>query len=166
MAKSSHQEPPAVWQSVGRGTPAGRALFNLFSDNVNGKQTGDKYSARNKAVLEAKVAMGWRPSLPGATASHGLPKKAAVCVPKFRKALSAGGSVAAPGGKKSAEVIWKELAQRQLEVEQQRMPPPQGPLLDDVEKQRLAEWMRYKDRFRGRREAATPARHGSLHLYT
>ena len=48
-----------------RGTPAGRALFNLFSDDVNGRQTGDKFSARNKAVLEAKIAMGWRPSLPG-----------------------------------------------------------------------------------------------------
>lgn len=58
-------EAPAVWQSVGRGTPAGRALFNLFSDDVNGRHTGDKYSARNKAVLEAKIAMGWRPSVPG-----------------------------------------------------------------------------------------------------
>ncbi|KAL3139995.1 hypothetical protein ABBQ38_004280 [Trebouxia sp. C0009 RCD-2024] len=144
MAKTDHQEPPAVWQSVGRGTPAGRALFNLFSDNVNGKQTGDKYSARNKAVHEAKTALGWRPSLPGAKASHGVPTKPAVCVPKFRKAVSAGSSVVAPCGKKSADIILKELAQRQLEVEQQRMPPPQGPLLDDVEKQRLAEWMRYK----------------------
>ncbi len=82
-------EAPAVWQSVGRydrfcrggawkpacppadvdtvcrGTPAGRALFNLFSDDVNGRKSGEKFSARNKAVLEAKIAMGWRPSLPG-----------------------------------------------------------------------------------------------------
>lgn len=65
MPNINDNEPPAVWQSVGRGTPAGRALFNLFSDNVNGKQTGDKFSARNKAVLEAKIAMGWRPSIPG-----------------------------------------------------------------------------------------------------
>lgn len=65
MTKLTDAEPPAVWKSVGRGTPAGRALFNLFSDDVNGKQTGDKFSARNKAVLEAKTAMGWRPSVPG-----------------------------------------------------------------------------------------------------
>ena len=65
MTKLTDTEPPAVWKSVGRGTPAGRALFNLFSDDVNGKQTGDKFSARNKAVLEAKIAMGWRPSTPG-----------------------------------------------------------------------------------------------------
>ena len=53
-----------------RGTPAGRALFNLFSDDINGRQTGDKFSARNKAVLEAKIAVGWRPSLPGASYAH------------------------------------------------------------------------------------------------
>lgn len=69
MTKLTDTEPPHVWKSVGRGTPAGRALFNLFSDDVNGKQTGDKFSARNKAVLEAKIAMGWRPSVPG-TADH------------------------------------------------------------------------------------------------
>ena len=66
-------DPPAVWQSVGRGTPAGRALFNLFSDDVNGRQTGDKFSARNKAVLEAKVAMGWRPTMPGDFTLHCSP---------------------------------------------------------------------------------------------
>lgn len=38
------------------------------------------------------------------------------------------GSVPTPSGKKSADIILKELAQRQLEVEQQRMPPPQGTL--------------------------------------
>lgn len=65
MTKLADTEAPHVWKSVGRGTPAGRALFNLFSDDVNGKQTGDKFSARNKAVLEAKIAMGWRPSVPG-----------------------------------------------------------------------------------------------------
>jgi len=37
----------------------------LFSDDVNGRKSGDSFSARNKAVLEAKIAMGWRPSLPG-----------------------------------------------------------------------------------------------------
>lgn len=57
--------PPAHTDMLCRGTPAGRALFNLFSDDVNGKKSGDKFSARNKAVLEAKIAMGWRPSLPG-----------------------------------------------------------------------------------------------------
>ena len=62
-------ENSAVWESVGRGSPAGRALYNLFSEDINGRQTGDKFSARNKAVFEAKIAMGWKPSSPGELAT-------------------------------------------------------------------------------------------------
>ena len=58
-------EGSAVWDTVGRGSPAGRALYNLFSQDVSGRQTGDRFSARNKAIFEAKIATGWKPSTPG-----------------------------------------------------------------------------------------------------
>ena len=62
----------------------------------------------------------------GAKASRAVAAKPSVCVPKFRKAVADESTCATPSGKKSADIILKELAQRQLEVEQHRMPPPQG----------------------------------------
>lgn len=62
----------------------------------------------------------------GAKAFSAVAAKPSVCVPEFRKAVADKSSCATPSGKKSADIILKELAQRQLEVEQQRMPPPQG----------------------------------------
>ena len=62
----------------------------------------------------------------GSKVLGGLAAKPSVCVPKFRKAVSDKCSVGTPSGKRNADIIFKELAQRQLEVEQQRMPPPQG----------------------------------------
>lgn len=46
----------AAWQMVDRGTAAGRALFALYNGDLSGKKAGNKYSDKNRVLIEKRSA--------------------------------------------------------------------------------------------------------------
>jgi hypothetical protein len=50
-----------VWDLLGRGSPAGRALFNVYNGDSAGKSVGRRFSDRNRRAHEQKLATGWTP---------------------------------------------------------------------------------------------------------
>jgi hypothetical protein len=50
-----------LWEILGRGSPAGKALFNLYSGDNSGKTAGERFHQRNRKTHERKVEGGWEP---------------------------------------------------------------------------------------------------------
>lgn len=50
-----------VWKLLGRDTPGGKALFNIYGGNATGRNAGQQYHERNKTVHDKKMASGWAP---------------------------------------------------------------------------------------------------------
>lgn len=48
----------AVWDMLGRGTPAGRRLFALYNGDNAGRHVGNDYSARNKRIIAKQREAG------------------------------------------------------------------------------------------------------------
>jgi hypothetical protein len=55
---------PAVkpWELMGRNTPGGKALYNLYGGNKIGKGRGAQYTQLNKERLEKQKAAGYTPA--------------------------------------------------------------------------------------------------------
>lgn len=48
-SQQDRQSP--VWDVLGRGNPAGRALFNIYCGDIGGKAVGNQFSSQNLATL-------------------------------------------------------------------------------------------------------------------
>ncbi|KXZ47974.1 hypothetical protein GPECTOR_31g336 [Gonium pectorale] len=140
-----------AWKQFGRDNPAGKALYKLYNKDAT-KQLGNAYHNKNKVVHDKKLATGWTPP-PVAEPPRPKPQRPQVEVPKFPRRIEY----------ETARVDFiprrrpLEVIQREIDAEYDRMrsapqPPPNRPLLDEKEKSRLAELMRY----RGKLPAITP----------
>ncbi|GLC52821.1 hypothetical protein PLESTB_000672200 [Pleodorina starrii] len=140
-----------AWKNFGRDNPAGKALFKLYNKDA-AKQVGNSYHTRNKQVYDRKLASGWTPA-PVTEPPKPTVEKPQVEVPKFPKRIQYDTArVNFIPRRRPLEVI-----RRDIDAEYERMrtapqAPPNRPVLDEKEKARLAELMR----FRGKVPTVTP----------
>jgi len=124
----------------GRGTAAGRLLNNLYGGDLQGREAGLRFSERNIAMHKKALAAGKVPP-PLHPPKPPPPPRPTVRVPR----VGAPPPPAAPAARLSrrpAEAILLAMAR------DRPVPPPvpRGPLLDDAEKQRLAQTMQHRGR--------------------
>ncbi|KAK9810091.1 hypothetical protein WJX72_004668 [[Myrmecia] bisecta] len=145
MSENAEQQGlQSVHDRLGRHTAAGALLFNLYNGDRAGRNAGNLFSERNRQSFRA------RPARTPSAAGSGKPAPctratAKVSVPKFRSKGEEENK--APGlgrGRRRADVILQNTLQSE-ELERTRPPPPpKGPLLDDMEKERCATLMQYR----------------------
>lgn len=135
---------PAPWHALGRGTPAGRALYNLLCTDVLARRHCNSFSERNRALAGAARPGG---GLAGAAGRLGAtkappaygsrPRAPRPRVPRFPARPSAAPSGAPPRGRRPASSI---LAATRSEDARARAAPPPPPVrvLGAAETARLA----------------------------
>ncbi|GFR41819.1 hypothetical protein Agub_g2591 [Astrephomene gubernaculifera] len=150
-----------AWKQFGRDNPAGKALFKLYNKDVT-KQIGNAYHSKNKQAHDKKLATGWTPP-PVAEPPKPKLERPQVEVPKFPLKRIEYDNL----GAARVDLIPRrrplEVIRREIDAEYERMraapqPPPNRPLLDEREKARLAELMR----FRGKLPAITPEQQAEM----
>ncbi|PNW84337.1 hypothetical protein CHLRE_04g230242v5 [Chlamydomonas reinhardtii] len=150
-ASTSSKPLEAAWKEFGRDNPAGKALFKLYNKDA-AKQIGNAYNSKNKAVHEKKLATGWSP-LPVAEPPKPKLEKPVVAVPRFPKRMDYESSRAQYiPRRRHVDVIRAEIDAEYERMRTAPQPPPSRAVLDDKEKTRLADLMR----FRGKVPAVTP----------
>lgn len=143
----SANEVNQVWKLLGRDTPGGKALFNLYGGDKNGRASGQEFHNRNAKMHAKKIASGWSPK-PQEVPKPEYPRPQ-VNYPKFgvhrpnSEEYSAVKLNQIPR-RRPAELIQKELQEEQERARSAHPPRPRGPLLDDAEKARLAGMMQYR----------------------
>lgn len=74
-----------VWKLLGRDTPGGKALFNIYGGNAAGRNAGQQYHERNKTVHDKKMASGWAPKPLGKAPARQRGHHALTHMPEFMK---------------------------------------------------------------------------------
>ena len=137
------------WQHLGRSTPAGRALYNLFCTDQGAKRVGNSFSERNRALGQLQAAR----RAAGASAGVGSPAspqcaqaapqpRARVCAPRFQRRARRAPSAAPPRGRRPAHSILAEARAAEAQALAAGPPAPR-PGLGDAEKERLALLMQF-----------------------
>mmetsp|Transcript_25633 Transcript_25633/g.35422 ORF Transcript_25633/g.35422 Transcript_25633/m.35422 type:complete len:241 (+) Transcript_25633:265-987(+) len=144
----------AVWDVLGRGSPAGRALHTLYSKDVGAKTKGNQASDINRARInrpEARKASPVDPAMWGKSGKERSEVK--VAVPLVYGAAADVDRFENPGRpglpytcKKQAGEIKVEQRQLDLEIRSNPHPVPKGPLIDEKEKIRYARKLEFNGR--------------------
>mmetsp|Transcript_12955 Transcript_12955/g.23045 ORF Transcript_12955/g.23045 Transcript_12955/m.23045 type:complete len:250 (-) Transcript_12955:156-905(-) len=132
---------------LGRGSPAGKALYNLYNKG-EGTRAGNKYNDRNAVMHQNKLSTGWVPTKP----EKKLPvvSKPKVAVPTFTlhpppsEERMAEYRVASIPHRRPIEVIRRQIEEEYERMRNSPMPPCTRTVLDEAEKDRLANFMRYR----------------------
>lgn len=126
-------------------------MFKLYNKDAT-KQVGNTFHARNKQLHDKKVATGWSPP-PVTEPPKPKFERPQVEVPKFPKRIDYDTArVHYIPRRRPLEVIRAEIDAEYERMRCAPQPPPSRPLLDEREKSRLAELMR----FRGKMPEVTP----------
>jgi len=147
-----------LYNLLGRGSPAGRALFNIYNGDSAGRRAGSEFHGRNKQAHERKLSKGWQPSEsypstpPPGPGNIKAPK---VAVPRVGRGTDDSSRELVDergrtyfhyqlryGGRKSKAEIIQEVEKEWANPSPQ--PASKRPLLDDKEKDRLATLMRWR----------------------
>ncbi|GLI70956.1 hypothetical protein VaNZ11_016055 [Volvox africanus] len=140
-----------AWKQFGRDNPAGKALFKLYNKDAT-KQIGNTYHTRNKQVHDKKLASGWTPA-PVTEPAKSKVERPQVDVPKFPKRIDYDTArINHIPRRRPFEAIRREIDAEYERMRSAPQAPPTRPVLDEKEKARLAELMR----FRGRVPTVTP----------
>lgn len=137
------------WQHLGRSTPAGRALYNIFCKDQHGRRVGNSFSERNRALGQLHAAR----RAAGASAGAGVPAspqcappapkpRARVRAPRFLRQARRAPSAAPPRGRRPAHSILAEARAAEAQALAAGPPAPR-PGLGDAEKERLALLMQF-----------------------
>ena len=137
------------WQHLGRSTPAGRALFNLFCTDQGAKRVGNSFSERNRALgqLHAARRAAYASAGAGVHTSPQCTQPAAnprprVRAPRFQRQARRAPSAAPPRGRRPAHSILAEARAAEAQALAAGPPAPR-PGLGDAEKERLALLMQF-----------------------
>mmetsp|Transcript_2763 Transcript_2763/g.9358 ORF Transcript_2763/g.9358 Transcript_2763/m.9358 type:complete len:232 (+) Transcript_2763:169-864(+) len=135
------------WDALGRGTPAGRALFALYNGDSRGAQVGNSYSDRNRMRITKQLESNPPSEVSADPADKELPfkkSKAKVAYPRFKPKREEYPRMRyIPPGKKPEHAIRAEM--RQDEEEGAYNPPrPKGPVLGPEATARLQRMMEWK----------------------
>mmetsp|Transcript_6782 Transcript_6782/g.17291 ORF Transcript_6782/g.17291 Transcript_6782/m.17291 type:complete len:221 (-) Transcript_6782:2425-3087(-) len=131
------------WDQLGRGSSAGRALFSLYSGDLQGRAAGNKYSQTNRAKFIKQLQNVNRTIVPEEKKIQTPKSRAKVSIPrpagKSKKAVR----MEVPKlGKKPANKIQEDLFVLEEEIKRD-IPQPTRSLIGDEEKERYArllEW--------------------------
>ena len=149
MASADCSAGAPCWQHLGRSTPAGRALYNLFCTDQGGRRMGNSFSERNRALDQLQAAR----RAADASASAALPAspqcaqpaaklRPRVRAPRFQRQARRAPSAASPRGRRPAHSILAEARAAEAQALAAGPPAPR-PGLGDAEKERLALLMQF-----------------------
>ncbi|KAJ7565382.1 hypothetical protein O6H91_02G058300 [Diphasiastrum complanatum] len=130
-----------IWNTTGRGTAAGHALFRLYNGFAAAKNMGNHYSLQNRINMLRGLSFNHCSTPPGLLSK--VQPKPTLKVPQFSRQISRERVPRShqSRGKRKATIILKQLKEDMTNLE---LPPaPAKPPLDDKEKerlQRLFEW--------------------------
>ena len=137
------------WQHLGRSTPAGRSLYNLFCTDQGARRVGNSFSERNRALGQLHAARRAADAAAGAgvPASPQCAQPAAkprprVRAPRFLRQARRAPSAAPPRGRRPAHSILAEARAAEAQALTAGPPAPR-PGLGDAEKERLALLMQF-----------------------
>lgn len=155
-----------IWDNIGRGTPAGRALFAIYNGDNAGKKVGNHFSTLNREVLgpnsnkrdtDTTPAWGSRSAIELKKAKAGVMATKKVNIPRVGKGGSGEGKsssvMAAPinssslsNGRRGAAAIKRDLYEIERGIRIDAARPKDGPVFDEAEKEMLVMKMAWRSK--------------------